>query len=73
MVPVVHPYEIPIKVLTSEVAHILCDGIVAQRGAEIHIVPGDRKVRFIRTRQYRMYDRCLGGYSYHESRRCCNT
>ncbi|WP_054842017.1 NAD(+)/NADH kinase [Vulcanisaeta distributa] len=56
--PIVHPYEVPIKVLTSEVAHILCDGIVAQRGgAEIRITPGDRKVRFIRTRQYRMYDR----------------
>ncbi len=58
LVPIIHPYEIPIKVLTSEVAHILCDGIVAQRGgAEIRITPGDRRVRFIRTRQYRMYDR----------------
>ncbi|MGC8607548.1 MAG: NAD(+)/NADH kinase [Vulcanisaeta sp.] len=57
LVPIVHPYEVPIKVLTSEVAHILCDGIVTQRGAEIRIVPNDRRVRFIRTRQYRMYDR----------------
>lgn len=58
LVPIVHPYEVPVKVLTSEVAHILCDGIVAQRGgAEIRIVPSDRKVRFVRTRQYRMYDR----------------
>ena len=57
LVPIVHPFDVPIKVLTSEVAHILCDGIVAQRGAEIRIVPGDRKVRFVRTHQYRMYDR----------------
>jgi NAD+ kinase len=59
IVPIVHPFDIPIKVMTSEVAHILCDGIVAQRGAEIRIMPGDKKVMFIRTRQYRMYDKLL--------------
>ncbi len=59
LVPIVHPFEVPIKVMTSEVAHILCDGIVAQRGAEIRIEPGDRRIKFIRTRQYRMYERLL--------------
>ncbi|MGC9153501.1 MAG: NAD(+)/NADH kinase [Vulcanisaeta sp.] len=59
LVPIVHPYEIPIKVMTSEIAHILCDGIVAQRGAEIRIMPGSKKVRFIRTKQYKMYERLL--------------
>ncbi|BDR91442.1 NAD(+)/NADH kinase [Vulcanisaeta souniana] len=59
LVPIVHPFDIPIKVLTSEVAHILCDGTVAQRGAEIRIMPCDRRIKFVRTRQYRMYDRLL--------------
>ncbi|MDT7863804.1 MAG: NAD(+)/NADH kinase [Vulcanisaeta sp.] len=59
LVPIVHPFEIPVKVMTSEVTHVLCDGIVAQRGAEVRILPGDKKIRFIRTRQYRMYDKLL--------------
>ena len=59
LVPIVHPFDISVKVMTSEVTHILCDGIVAQRGAEVRILPGDKKIRFIRTRQYRMYDKLL--------------
>ncbi len=59
LVSIVHPFDTPIKVLTSEVAHILCDGTIAQRGAEIRIMPSDKRVKFVRTRQYRMYDRLL--------------
>ncbi|WP_069807580.1 NAD(+)/NADH kinase [Vulcanisaeta thermophila] len=57
LVPIVHPFEVPIKVITSEVSYVICDGVVSQRGAEVRIVPGERKVRFVRTRHYNPYEK----------------
>jgi NAD+ kinase len=57
IVPIIHPFDVPIKVIASDVAYVLCDGIVVQRGVEVRVMPGDRRIKFVRTRQYKMYER----------------
>ncbi len=56
-IPVVHPYEIPLKVTCERKAFIVCDGIFDAISDEVFIRPCERRVKFIRTKRYSLYER----------------
>jgi NAD+ kinase len=57
IVPIVHPLDVPIGIFTTDRASVICDGVKSSMGAEVSVSPGEKKVKFIRTRQHRTYER----------------
>lgn len=57
LVPIVHPYDVKIKVLTMDTAYVICDGFIKGKATNILIEPWPEKVRLVRVRRLMMYER----------------
>jgi len=57
IVPIVHPLDVPIGIFTTDRANIICDGVRSWMGAEVTVKPGEKSVKFIRTRRHRTYEK----------------
>ena len=57
LIPIVHPYESPITISSTEDFYVICDGFIKGKAKTITVGPWEGRVRLVRLRRVNMYER----------------
>ncbi|WP_291764879.1 NAD(+)/NADH kinase [Caldivirga sp. UBA161] len=57
LVPIVHPYDVKVKVTSMDESYIICDGFIKGKAVSLLIEPWPEKVRLVRLRRIMMYEK----------------
>ncbi|WP_292000031.1 NAD(+)/NADH kinase [Caldivirga sp.] len=57
LVPIVHPYDVKVRVTSMDESYVICDGFIKGKTMNLLIEPWPEKVRLVRLRRIMMYER----------------
>ncbi|KUO83482.1 MAG: hypothetical protein AT709_03035 [Caldivirga sp. MG_3] len=57
LVPIVHPYDVKVKIVSMDAVHVICDGFIKGKATNMLVGPWLGKVRLVRIRRVAMYEK----------------